>query len=397
MYFANFFPNAYISKKAYFCRLILMKASFFTLLVCIIVYNPLKAQLDNQFFHLDYFDQPIDSGKWQLSFDNFSYFRNTEQLSKVHYGRSYIGTHFLPTATYQINDKAKISGGAFMRYDFGNPGFKEFKPFFQFSYKLWNHDIIFGSLQGNVQHEMVEPIFEYERVITRRLEEGAQIKFDNKRWKYEIWIDWETMIYQNSPFNESFVAGYNVFYKPINRDKHILRLNSQAMTLHQAGEIDLSPVTNVMFYNFAHGLDYQWKPNENFDLFASFYGVYHEDQSGTTAFHFIDGLGQLATLRLQYKGHSLVLNYWDAHEYQAPLGEGLYRSSADKNPDNPIRYRKMAMARLVTEKKITENLTFLTRLGCNYNIDHSAVDVIMENFLRFNIRGKQRYLLPPGK
>lgn len=362
-------------------------------LVCVLIYNSVSAQLDNRFFDLNYFDEPLDSGHWNFSLDNLSVTRNTEYLNMIHYGRTDFGHQLLPAFNYQINKNAKISLGGFPRYDFGTNGFKEARPFYQFSYNLKNHRFIFGSLEGSLQHDMVEPIVGYDQIIRRRIEEGMQLKYDHKRWKYDVWIDWQKMIYPNSPFNEVIVAGYNVYYRPIVKEKHELRLNTQALTYHSAGEINQKVEPVVMFFNFAHGIDYEWRPNQNFSLFSSFYGVYHEDISTNQSYYFLDGLGQLVTLRAKYKAYSLVLNYWDAHEFMAPLGEGIFLSASDKNIGNPKRYRKMAMARLVAEKQINSNLSWMFRLGANVNIDHSAIDVVMENYIRWNIRTKPRKMI----
>ena len=34
--------------------------------------------------------------------------------------------------------------------------------------------MIFGNLDGSIQHQLIEPIYNFERVITNRLENGAQ-------------------------------------------------------------------------------------------------------------------------------------------------------------------------------------------------------------------------------
>ena len=78
-------------------------------------------------------------------------------------------------------------------------------------------------------------MYDYEKVITDRFEQGVQIVKPGDRLTYDIWIDWHYMIYYDDPKNEMFVAGYNVFLNPINNDKYKLSFNAQGITVHSAG------------------------------------------------------------------------------------------------------------------------------------------------------------------
>lgn len=343
------------------------------------------SQYENSFFDNNKYEKVIDSSHVQFHFDNLSYFRNAEYLSRIDKGSSYVGFNLLPYMQYSFNKKAQIYGGLLVRYDFGNPEIKTIEPYFKFTYRdVLKHNVTFGNLDGTLQHKMIEPMYDYEKVITDRFEQGVQIVKPGDRLTYDIWIDWHDMIYYDDPKNEMFVAGYNVFFNPINNDKHKLSFNAQGMTVHSAGEIDKNSSPNSVEYNFANGLEYSVNFNKNTSLFMSGHVIYYEDRSDVKVNGFFDGVGHFGVLRLNHKGYQFVANYFDGYQFQAPWGEQLYHSLGNKNWPIAHDYRKMIGLRVGYEVEIGKHLIFLNRLGFNYNVNPNKLDVTMENYLRWH-------------
>ncbi|MBR9860165.1 hypothetical protein GYB22_05350 [bacterium] len=369
----------------------MIKKLLYLLCFSCLVNSSVFAQLDNSFFDLDKYDQPLDSSHLQFEFDNLSYFRNTEYSSLVDKGSTFPGFHLLPYVKYSFNKNAELSAGLFLRYDFGNPQIKTLEPYFKFKYRLWGHDLIFGNLEGSVQHRLIEPLFDYEYAVTNRMEHGLQIKYPGKHIDYDFWIDWQKTIYQDDPFNEIFFGGLNLYVNPIVTESTKLKLNTQFLTVHSAGEIDRSIESNTMEYNIAFGIIFEHQFNPDNAITLSGHAAFYEDYSRPSAYGFRDGLGQFAFINYTHKTFQFVLTYWDAHQFQAPVGDRLYQSVGRKNINNPIDYRKVIGFRIANELKIGHNLVFLNRLGLNYNIDHAKADVIMENYLRwhFSLKPKQ--------
>ncbi|MGB1037994.1 MAG: hypothetical protein ACPGYY_05050 [Bacteroidia bacterium] len=359
----------------------------FSILLCTNVYS----QYENSFFDNDKYEKTIDSSHLLFHFDNLSYFRNAEYLSPVDKGSTYIGFQAMPYVQYSFNKKAQIYGGFNLRYDFGNPEIRSIEPYFKFTYEdVLKHNIVFGSLNGTLQHKMIEPLYDYEKAITDRFEQGLQITKPGKHLEYDAWIDWHDMIYENDPKNERFVAGYNLYVNPVNNDKTKISLNAQGITVHSAGEIDLNSSPNSVEYNFAYGLEYTQQLNKNTELFLSGHASFYEDRSNVKVNGIIDGVGQLGVLRLTHKDYQFVLNYWDSHQYQGPWGEQLYHSYGNKNWPVANDYRKMIGARVGYEVSIGHHLVFLNRLGFNYNVHPNKLDITMENYLRWHFTGKSK-------
>ena len=355
------------------------------------LFTNVYSQYENSFFDNDKYEETIDSSHLLFHFDNMSYFRNAEYLSPVDKGSTYIGFQVLPYVQYSINEKCQIYGGVNLRYDFGNPEIRSIEPYFKFTYEdVLKHNIVFGSLNGTLQHRMIEPLYDYEKAITDRFEQGLQIIKPGKTLEYDIWIDWHDMIYENDPKNERFIAGYNFYFNPVNNEKNKLSLNAQAITSHSAGEIDLNSSPNAVEYNFAYGLEYTHIFSKNTNLFMSGHVALYEDQSNNLVNGIIDGVGHLGVLRLTHHDYQFVLNYWDSYQYQGPWGEQLYHSLGNKNWPYAQDYRKMIGARVGYEVTIGKNLVFLNRLGFNYNVHPNNLDVTMENYLRWHFTTGKR-------
>jgi len=355
--------------------------------LCNIVYS----QYENSFFDHDKYEKTLDSSHLKFHFDNLSYFRNAEYLSRVDKGSTYIGFQAMPYVQYSFNEKAQIYGGFNLRYDFGNPAIQSIEPYFKFTYDdVLQHNIVFGSLNGTLQHKMIEPLYDYEKAITDRFEQGLQISKPGKYLTYDAWIDWHDMIYYDDPKNEQFVAGYNVYLNPISTEKNKLSFNAQGITVHSAGEIDVNSSPNSVEYNFAYGIEYTHFFSEHTNLFMSGHAAFYEDRSDNKVHGIIDGVGQLGVLRLTHKEYQFVVNYWDSHQFQGPWGEQLYHSTGNKSLPIMYDYRKMVGARVGYEVTIGKNLVFLNRLGLNYNVHPNKLDVTMENYLRWHFSTKKK-------
>lgn len=363
----------------------------FISIICSILFNSVYSQYDNSFFDADKYEKDIDSSQIQWHVDNLNYFRNTEYTSLVDKGSTYAGFHLIPNMQYQFNKNATIYGGLFLRYDFGNPNVKTLEPYIKFKYKLWGHDLIFGNLEGPLQHKIIEPAVSYELAITDRTEQGIQVKRENKRIEYDFWIDWKTMIYENDPFNEVFYGGLNLYYHPIMNEQTKLSINAQGITEHAAGEIDKSLFPNEFEYNYALGLELSQKTGQHSSIFLSGHQAYYYDHSGKQINFMRNGSGLLLVGRFRHKELDIVATYWNAINYQSPVGDPLYFTVGRRNSImNPFTLREMVSLRFSNEIVLSKNLSFLNRLAFIYNMDHTRFDVVMENYLRWHFSGKPK-------
>ena len=341
-------------------------------------------QWDNSFFDVDRSDTQV--GLVQLNVENLGYFRNTEYKSRIDQGRTLFGYQMWPELTLQSSEKLQVSLGLFVQQDFGADEAITNQPTFSFQYKHKGHFLRFGTLIGAMQHQLVEPLFDPERIIENRLENGFQYKRFGKTLDAELWVDWRKMIYQNSPFREEFTSGVRVEPKK-SFGNHVISLPITALSFHKGGEIDTSHMPTISNFNFDYGFRYRQVKKGGFldSIDLQLHALYYEDIS-TEQVNYIDGLGQYASLAFYAKGFGLMLNYYDAHQFHNPMGDVAYRSVSARNSTYIFDYRKLAMVRAQWQTQIASDFNFMIRANLMRNLKSDVTDVVAEFYFRWTPR-----------
>lgn len=332
------------------------------------------AQLDNTSFYSNNFDSSkLNQRTLNLEIDYFGFFENREFFENIADGYTLFGSQFLSKFYYSADTTLKISAGVFLRKDFGsgnnNGNFNQIQPYFQFLYKKDKHQFIFGNLEGNLQHNLIEPLFNFENIINRRLENGVQYKYLSKNTSLDSWIDWVTMIYPYSDFDEELHFGLNVERNIItskNRKRWKSTIPIQLTAIHRGGQINTTNNSIVTIFNAAIGnkTTYYFGNNEqrsekNTGSYLKYirthlYGVFFIDDSSVPTFTFENGMGIYANLELATKKHQLMFSYWRGQDFVAPLGGDIYSSVSRIYAPNPQNepLRNLLILRILTNFSI---------------------------------------------
>lgn len=355
--------------------LIVIKCSFLT--------SKTYAQMDNSYFSWKRLNQ--NKGDLSLQVENLNYFRNVEYKTVVDEGRTLLGVQFVPELVYQIGPRTTWSAGLFIQRDFGGEPFEKAEPTFQLKHGFGNSTFLFGRLEGNMDHGLIEPIIDPERVIFDRTENGFQYLLNHRFVNMDVWLDWQTAIYQNSPFREEFDAGVSTRIKLIEKDSIKLHFPATVLATHKGGEIDTSHQQAVSQFAFSYGTELTLVPKSSVLKSIRFGLVFnnYEDVSNR-AITFRDGLGQLAYLDLKWSHFGTQFSYWDSHQFEASSGDVLYHTTSRQNPLRyTLDYRKLWMFRLYFEKQMSDDLNFLFRSNLIRDVHEETVDFIAEFYLRW--------------
>ncbi|WP_375562132.1 hypothetical protein ACE193_06165 [Bernardetia sp. OM2101] len=334
------------------------------------------AQLDNRSFYpkkefYSFSDSSLalsqNSNQRQLNLEiaYFGFFRNREFFETIADGYTLFGSQFLSKLSYSVDTTLKISAGVFLRKDFGsehnNSHFNQIQPYFQFLYKKDKHQFVFGNLEGNLQHNLIEPLFNFENIINRRLENGVQYKYISKNTSLDTWIDWVTMIYPYSDFDEELHFGLNVERNIFTYKKWKSAIPIQLTAIHKGGQINTTNNPLVTIFNAAIGnkTTYYFDNNEKKNSYLKYirthlYGVFFIDNSSVPSFTFESGMGIYANLEFATKKHQFMFSYWRGQDFVAPLGGDIYSSTSrifDPNAENePLR--SLLILRILTNFSI---------------------------------------------
>lgn len=336
-------------------------------------------------FDFNTWNDSANTGKWGLSSEILAFARNTEYATKLDKGKTLLGFQAIPMLSYRPFDSVQFTGGVFLKKDLGSDQFDRISPIFAMQIRHRGHAFTFGTLQGSTTHGLIEPLYHFEGLINKRIENGIQHQFQNKRLRSDFWIDWEKMIYQRSPYREEFTAGYSGEWTAVVGDKFQWSFPIQMLAHHRGGEIDISPLPVESQYNFAYGtrLKFPIQQSKLQYIECQGYLTYYEDRSRIPADSFIDGLGQYVSLLFQAKHTGLMLHYWDAHQFQSPNGDPVFRSLSVRNPSYIFNYRKMVSARLMYERMLYPNFYVSGRLHVMSDLHEGNRDFVLEVYLRY--------------
>lgn len=374
-------------QNGYICRHgFLMIKRILLLNILLVLTEQLSAQLDNRIFSMEHPVVSSDSGRWKAGLFHLGYTRNTEYENLLKKGRTLLGYQLLPSVVYQISPTMALKAGIFYQQDFGNNRPTQIQPVYQFKYQKKAHTFIFGTLDGTLQHQLIEPLYDFERVITQALENGLQYKVKTKMFHSDIWVDWRKMIYPGSDFSEEFTAGGQIEYSLIKNKLWELSIPLQGTVTHRGGEIDVSGQSVLSLYNSAAGGKLSYRPlrSQNFQhAELSVYGTYYLDGSSSVADTFMDGNGSYASLNLKWRYLNLMLNYWDSYQFQSPLGDPVFHSVSDKFTQRWFFARQMVMLRAGYERAIHPHFSILGRVQVMYDVPLKSLDQITEFYLRY--------------
>ena len=132
------------------------------------------AQLDNRAFLYRAPLGPAYEHQLRLEVQGFLFNKDNEYFNKIDPGLTYFGAQLAPRLVYYPAGNLRLEAGMFLQKNYGTLRLRQVRPLFTLKYRQGPHTLLFGNLEGNLHHGYIEPMYDFERVITDRLEEGVQ-------------------------------------------------------------------------------------------------------------------------------------------------------------------------------------------------------------------------------
>lgn len=353
---------------------------FFQILLALFLFTAQYgfAQLNNT--HLETF-QYIDSTKNQqlyFQFNSFSFLKNNEYFGKIADGFTLFGNQFSPKFIYQPAPNVSIEAGVYAWKDFGNDEFTSVQPIFTIKVQKDSSQFLFGNLDGQLNHHLVEPMLNFERVILNRQEFGIQYTKRTSKTFFDGWIDWQQMIYKGSDFQEKIFAGFSWNKRLIQHKNFKLSLPVQLTLLHHGGQITSSKDTSqvVTYTNVALGVEAELKTEGFFQRFKTQnYWLGYRQNSGYNPY-FSEGSGIYLNLLAETKVMNLMLSYWQSSGFFAEAGGDLYQSVGRvyRNPNQLEKERKLLFFRFMKDWKLIDNLWLTFRFEPYFDLNNHSFE-----------------------
>ncbi len=260
----------------------------------------------------------------------------------------------------------------------GMDKFSQFVPSFNIELKIGRRlELIMGSLSGNLQHGLPEPLYQYERFYKSNLENGIQLLYNSNYVKSDLWLDWQKFINNGDPFQESFIIGNSTRINILNLNNSLyLDIPLYLIVSHKGGQIDVSGENVQTLVNFSTGIEAVKKLNHNFFTGVVFRGLYYNfrDISHNPYLNYKRGWAGQIKLGVRTRIFDFSMAYWNSYKFFASLGEPLFFSFLNENSSFDEPQREIVSSRIVYEKMIYDFLFAGLRYEHYYDIRNNKRD-----------------------
>lgn len=346
-----------------------------------------QAQINNE--GLEYRQELNDSSaqtvKLELADQNV--LRNNEYFHDQLTGYTLFASLLHAKLSYQPNAHWKLSGGAFLRKDFGGNGFYQIQPILSLKYQQSGVGVIFGNLEGNFNHRLLEPLYNYERYITQQQENGIQVVLNRKRIWSDTWINWEVMQYNRSDYQEQFTVGHSSKLTVIEKKRHALHGILQGIISHKGGQIDVDTTAMQSKLSAALGFEYSYQCKgfikemklQQVVLYSSFLNA-----SADNPYH--QGYAWFTNLQIHTKYPvGINLGYWRGDHFQASRGGDLFQSMSSEyvQKSTSNNQRALLLVRVYFQKQLWNDLYVDVRLEPYIDINQHYAEYAYGAYLTY--------------
>ena len=312
-----------------------------------------------------------------FSLHNYNVMKNNEYFGEIYEGFTLVGYILKPRLVYYPTKKIKIeAGGNFLKYS-GLDEFTQKDFLYRLHYKFSkNIDIVIGNIYGSTNHQLIEPLYNFDRHFTNNTENGVQYLANFKHLKADVWIDWQKFIFLNSPFKEELNGGISskILLNPSN-SKFNINIPLQAKWFHRGGQIDTLDIPLLTIFNSATALELNYNLENSFvkQIGGQFWYSAYKDMSGTSVQKFTEGNAIYPQIYINTHLFNLNFGYWKANTYLAPQGEPLFQSVSLLS-DKTFAERRLLTGKLDAFMHLARGITMSSRFEYYYDINNQQFE-----------------------
>ncbi len=342
-----------------------LKSSFFCMYFFICVHTYTYAQVDNS--SLENVNKITSSNikKIQFNLSSLVYVKNNEYFNEIADGYTLIGYYVNPTVGYRVHKKVQIDAGVFVRKEYGYNGLKEIEPTFTVQIKQKDWRFLFGNIEGNINHRLIEPLMTFERVLNQPLEHGFQAKYQKKEAFFDGWLDWQQTTIAGRTNQERIWAGVSCYSPAVSIKDIKLQALAQASVLHMGGQNiqSLLPVRTLI--NPAAGLRIKKNFSKNQSVMIDNYYVGYFESPLQGSAYYLNSYWRSPKYQVGF-------SYWFGSFFNSPFGNDLMQSSSRKfnNEGYYENTRSLLIVRLVRDWKVSKQVSVSLRIEPYYDLNN---------------------------
>ena len=221
-------------------------------------------------------------GALQAKVDALLFLHNNEFSSQLAKGYTLPGAWLQPKLVYTPISQIRLEAGAhLMLFDganrYPNYAFHDVSRWKGHQYQHGVHalpwlraqadfrrlTLVLGNLYGAQNHRLVLPLFNPEQNLSTDPEMGFQLLWQKPRNHMDLWINWQSYIFNLDTHQEAFTVGLNntLCWNPSSQAPIRWETPLQLLVQHRGGELDTTEVGVQTVCNAAIGLRMTYSPH----------------------------------------------------------------------------------------------------------------------------------------
>ena len=206
-----------------------------------------------------------------------TFFHDNEFQEQIVKGYTLPGTRLRPRLTYKPLDNVTLEAGAeALIYDgankYPNYAYHDIADWRGSQYQEGFHVLPWIRMEGKIgpltvtigdlhrKHDLATPMYNTETLLSADSEKGSQLRLATSRYDADVWIDWQSFIFDMDDHQEAFTVGmsHRLYLTP-KTSPLTLSVPLQMLVQHRGGEIDLTDKGVQTYTNMAAGLSAEWQ------------------------------------------------------------------------------------------------------------------------------------------
>lgn len=264
------------------------------------------------------------------------------------------GFRLTPTVSYTPNKKIMIEGGVSILHYWGAnkypctvyshlPDWESYQymnglhlvPYFR---AIWLIDkdmlLSFGNVYNFNSHLLNEVLYNYENTFNSDPELGAQFIMDKKHFYMDLWLNWQSFVFDGDIHQESFTIGCATETRfHFANDKFSITFPLNVIIQHLGGE-NLDIKHDVQSWlNASVGLKttYRFNPSASVSLGGETIG--YKNLSGNDLFPFDKGWGIYPYISFRYNELEIKTAYFESEDFVSLLGSQHFCNFSSNTED----------------------------------------------------------------
>lgn len=354
-----------------------------------------KSQLQNHILESPFtsnFDDTTSNTTYKLNLLNL--LKNNEYYSNTNPGQTFFGYQLHGNVLFKLHPNIQLSAGLFLQKDFGNNPFKVIQPTLSLYIKQGHWITTFGTLNSATSHQMIDPMYDYDRTFYQRIENGNEVVYKHRKTFFNVWTTWDKATYRYASNYELITVGAHYKKEITNKTNLGIIPSLQATFHHKGGQLVKRPGNIVTLINTAVGgrIFKEINSTKETRLFLDGYFLNSIDFSPAISQPYKNGHAYFFNAGLNTKKLEMVLSYWEGIEFVSGVGNSLYNSVGLNDPYFFEQQRRLLGTKLVYKNEFFEMIPIDLRLEVIWDYQRSKIEYNYGFFMRYNLTGNTKDL-----